>query len=187
MDCSTPGFPVHHQLSVIQNMGFGGWHIPSSAQEHWSSESHVTVLHREEWRVYMLKSEEAQKCLCNIGESLQPHWEAHSFHLIVVWSLSHAWPFVTPWTAARQASLSSTISRSLLKLMSLEWVMSSNHLLLCRPLLLSSIFPSIRVISNALSLHIRWPKYWSFSISPSNESSGLTSFRVDWFDLLAVQ
>ena len=97
---------------------------------------------------------------------------------------------MTPWTAAHQASLSITNSRSLLKLMSIELVMPSNHLILCRPLLLlSSIFPSIRVFSIESALHIRWPKYWSFSfsISPSNEYSGLISFRIDWLDLLAVQ
>ena len=97
--------------------------------------------------------------------------------------------FVTPWTVALQASLSITISRSLLKLMSIESVMPSNSIILCYPLLLPSIFPSIRVFSNESVLHIRWPKYWSFSfsISPSNESSGLISFRMDWLDLLAVQ
>ena len=97
---------------------------------------------------------------------------------------------VTPWTAARQASLSITNSWSLLKLMSIELVMPSNHLILCHPLLLlPSVFPSIRVFSNESVLHIRWPKYWSFSfsISPSNEYSGLISFRIGWFDLLAVQ
>ena len=97
---------------------------------------------------------------------------------------------VTPWTAACQASLSITNSRSLLKLMSIEWVMPSNHLILCSPLLLlPSIFPSIRVFSNESALRIRWPKYWSFifNISPSNEDSGLISFRMDWLDLLAVQ
>ena len=98
--------------------------------------------------------------------------------------------FATPWTAACQASLSITHSQSLLKLMSIELVMPSNHLILCHPiLLLPSIFPSIRVFSNESVLHIRWPKDWSFifSISPSNEYSGLISFRIDWFDLLAVQ
>ena len=93
-----------------------------------------------------------------------------------------------PWTAARQASLSITNSWSLLKLMSIELVMPSNHLILGHPLLLPpSIFPSIRVFPNESILHIWWPKYWSFSISPSNEYSGLISFRIDWFDLLAVQ
>ena len=97
---------------------------------------------------------------------------------------------MTPWTAAHQASLSFTNSRSLLKLSSVESVMPYNHLILCRPLLLlPSIFHSISVFSNESVLHIRWPKYWSFSfsISPSNEYSGLISFRIDWLDLLAVQ
>ena len=108
----------------------------------------------------------------------------------VVQSLSHVQLFVTPWTAACQASLSITNSQSLLKLMSIELMMPTKHLILCRPLLfLSSIFPSIRVLSNELALPIKWPKYWSFSfgISPPSEYSGLISFRVDWFDLLAVQ
>ena len=98
--------------------------------------------------------------------------------------------FATPWIAACQASLSITNSWSLLKLMSIKSVMPSNHLIFCCPLLLlPSIFPSIRVFSNESVLHIRWPKYWSFSfnISPSNEYSGLISLRIDWFDLLAVQ
>ena len=97
---------------------------------------------------------------------------------------------MTPWTAACQASLSITNSWSLLRLMSIESVMPSNHLILCHPLLfLPSIFPSIRVFSSESALHIRWPMYWSFSfnISPSNEHSGLISFRMDWLDLLAVQ
>ena len=107
----------------------------------------------------------------------------------VVQSLSCVLLFAAPWTAACQASLS-FISWSLLKLMSIDWVMPSNHLILCHPLpLLPSIFPSIRVFSNESVLHIRWPNYWSFSFSnsPSNEYSGLISFRIDWFDLLAVQ
>ena len=96
---------------------------------------------------------------------------------------------MTPWTAARQASLSITNSWSLLKLMSIESVIPSNLLVLCHHLLLPSIFPSLRVFSNESALHIRWPKYWSynFSISPSNEYSGLIFFRIDRFDLLAVQ
>ena len=104
--------------------------------------------------------------------------------------LSRVQLFVTPWTAARQASLSITNSRSLLKLMFITLVMPSNHLVLCPPLfLLPSIFPSIRVFSNESVLHIRWPKYWSFRfiINPSNEHTGLISFRMDWLDLLAVQ
>ena len=107
-----------------------------------------------------------------------------------VQSLSHVWLFATPWIAARQASLPITNSRNLLKHMSIEWVMPSSHLFLCRPLLLlSPIRPSIRVFSNESTLHMRWPKYWSFSfnISPSNEHPGLISFRMDWLDLLVVQ
>ena len=107
-----------------------------------------------------------------------------------VQSLSLDRLFVTPWTAACQASLSFTISQSLFKLMSMELVMPSNHLVLCHPLLLlPSVFPSIRVFSSESVLPIRWPKYWSFSfsINPFNEYSGLISFRMDWLDLLAVQ
>ena len=108
--------------------------------------------------------------------------------VVVVQSLSHVRLFVTPWSAAFQASLSFTIFQSLLKLTSIESVMPSNHLILCYPLLLlPSILPSIRVFSNESALHVRWPKYWSFSINPSKEYSGLISFRMDWFDIFAVQ
>ena len=104
-----------------------------------------------------------------------------------VQSLSHVLLFAAPWTAAHQVSLSITSSRRVLKFLSIESVMPSNHLILCRPLLLlPSIFPSIRVFSNESVLYIRWPNYWNFSISPSNEYSGLISFRMDWWDLLAV-
>ena len=109
---------------------------------------------------------------------------------VVVQSLSHVRLFATPWIVAHQAFLSFTISQSLLKLMSIESVMPSNHQILCHPLLLlPSIFPSIGVLSSKSALPIRWPKYWSFtlSISPSNEYSGLISLRIDSFDLLAVQ
>ena len=101
--------------------------------------------------------------------------------------LSHVRLFVTPWTTACQVPLSITNSRGLLKLMSIESVMPSNYFILCRPFPLPSIFPSIRVFSNESVLQLRWPKYWSFSISPSNEFSGLISFRNDWFDVFAVQ
>ena len=107
-----------------------------------------------------------------------------------VQSLSRVWLFATPWIAARQASLSITNSRSSLKLMSIESVMPSSHLILCHPLLLlPPIPPRIRVFSSESALRMRWPKYWSFnfSISPSNERPGLISFRMDWLDLLAVQ
>ena len=116
-----------------------------------------------------------------------PNWNIRSQP---VQSLSHVQLFVIPWTAAQWASLSITNSQNLLKFMSLESVRPSNHFILCHPLLLPpSIFPSIKVFSNELVLSIRWPKYWnfSFSISPSNEYSGLISFTMDWFDLLAVQ
>ena len=133
------------------------------------------------------------------GQNLLQHSEVNYTHthththmhtamnMLVVQSLSYVRLFATPWTAARQASLSITNCWSLLELM---LVTPCNHLILCRPLLLSpSIFPSIRVFSNESVLHIRWSEYWSFSfsISPSNEYSGLISFRMHWFDLLAVQ
>ena len=115
----------------------------------------------------------------------------HSYpNIVVVQSLSCVQLFTTPWAAACQASLSITNSWSLLRFMPIESIMPSNHLILCRPLLLlPSIFPIFRVFSNKSVLCIRWPKYWSFSLSlsPSNEYSGLISFRIDWFDLLAVQ
>ena len=119
------------------------------------------------------------------SQRVEYDWEANTYCSLVQ-SLIHVRLFATPWTAAHQASLAITNSWSLLKLMSIELVMSFNHLILCRPLLLlPSIFPSIRVFSNESILHIRWPKYWSFnfSISPSNEYSGLTSCRIEWFDL----
>ena len=103
--------------------------------------------------------------------------------------LSHILLFVAPWAAAHQAFLSFTIFQSLLKLVSVKLVMPSNHHILCRSLLLTSVFPSIRVFTSESAPHIRWPEYWrfSFSVSPSNEYSGLISFRIDWLDLLAVQ
>ena len=122
-------------------------------------------------------------------------WVSQVFSLLIrktkhspVQLLSHVQLFASPWTAACQASLSFTISWSLLKLMSIESVMPSNHLIFCCPLLLLlSVFPSIKVFSTESVLRIRWPKYWSFNISPSNEHSGLISFRMDWLDLLSVQ
>ena len=129
-----------------------------------------------------------------IWAPIKDHMKRYSTPLLIqfssVQSLSRVQLFATPWTAARPASLSITNSQSLLKLISIKSVMPSKHLILCRPLLLSpSIFPSIRVFSNESALRIRWPKYWSFSfnISPSNEHSGMISFRMDWLDLLAVQ
>ena len=131
---------------------------------------------------------------------LLPSWTALSFYFcyihgcvyciteVVVQLLSCVWLLVIPWTAAHQTSLFFTISQSLSKFMSIESVMPSNLLILYHPLLLlPAIFPSIRVFSNDSALHIRWPKYWSFNISPSNEYSGLIYFSIDWFDLLAAQ
>ena len=119
----------------------------------------------------------------------QTRW-TFTFAFSSVQSFSHVWLFATPWTTAHQASLSIANSRTPPKPMSIELVMPSNHLILCHPLLLlPSIFPSIRVFSNKPALHIRWPKYWSFSfsITPSSEHPGLISFRMDWLDPLAVQ
>ena len=134
-----------------------------------------------------------QKSVSRLWNFYQTH--SHNLHFKItgfnsVQSLSCVQLLATPWTAAHQASLSITISWSLLKPMSIELVMPSNHLILCRPLLLlPAIFPSIRVFSNESALHIRWPKYWrlSFNISPSSEHQGLISFRMDWLKLLAVQ
>ena len=140
---------------------------------------------------WVLKSE--GRSVSQIEETVEETGDIQSLSSVQFSSLqllSHVRLFATPWTAACQASLSITNSRSLPKLMSIESVMPSSHLILCHPLhLLPSIFPSIRVFSNESALHIRWPKYWSFSfnISPSNEYPGLISFRMDWFDLLAVQ
>ena len=129
------------------------------------------------------------ECSHEIKKTLAPGkkklWQT-SVQFSSVQSLSHVWLFVTPWTAAHQASLFIINYRSLLKFMSVELVIRSNHLILCYPLLLlPSIFPCIRVFYSESVLRIRWPKYWSFSfsISPSNENSGLISFRIDWFDL----
>ena len=118
-------------------------------------------------------------------------WTRHelaSKDTAIVQTLSRVWLFATPWAAAHQGSLSFTISQSLLKLMSIESVIPSNHLILCRPLLLlPSVFPSIRIFSNELAYFIRWPRYWNFNISPSNKYSEFISFSIDWFDLLADQ
>ena len=127
-------------------------------------------------RIYYLVSPLSERFPWCAGDA---HW------LVVVQSISHVHLFVTPWTAECQASLSFIISRSLLRLMSIESVMPSNHLIVCHSLLLPSVFPSIRVFSSESALHNRWPEYWSFSfsISPSSEYSALISFRIDWFDL----
>ena len=141
-------------------------------------------------RVWSIYPDYRKNRLLNVM-NLTHYWKSFGkFQFSSVQSLSCVWLFSTPWTAAHQASLSITNCRSLPKPMSAESVMRSNHLILCCPFLLSpSIFSSIRVFSNESALRIRWTKYWSFSfkISPSNEYSGLISFRMDWLDLLAVQ
>ena len=149
----------------------------------WNPHSLKFSLSFMEWRRdYVIKDAMKRKCIKYISIYI---WRAFS----LVQSLSRVQLFVTPWTAALQSSLSITNSQSLLKLMSMDSVMPSNHLILCCLLLLPSLFPIIRVFSHESVLCIRWPKYWSFSfsINPSNVYSGLISFRMDWLDLLAVQ
>ena len=144
----------------------------------------TSLFNRRKYRLFLWRCETRKRKTFWKGK---PHW-GHAISSVQL--LSCVWFFATPWTAARQASLSLTISWSLLKLMSIESVMPSNYLILCCPLLLlPSIFPSFRVFSNESVFCIRWPKYWSFSfnISPSNELPGLISFRMDWLDLLAAK
>ena len=142
--------------------------------------------------MFLLSHPQKKKMLaqCNTFFSLCFFQVFHRFQFSLVQLLSHVWLFETPWTAALKASVSITNSWNLLKLISFESMMPYNHLILCHPLLLlPSVFPSISVFLNESVLHIKWPKYWSFSfnISPSNEHSELISFRMDWLDLLAVQ
>ena len=170
MDCSPPGSSVHGilQAKILE------WVTISFSRGSSHSKDRTCI-----------------SCICRLILYCWDTREAPSwFQFSSVQSLSHVWLFVTPWTAACQASLSITNSRSLLRLISIESVMTSNHLFLCCPLLLlPSILPRIRVFSNESALLIRWPKFWSFSftISPSNEYAGLISFGMDWLDLLAVQ
>ena len=160
----------------------------------WICKSKLGNKDQRELYVSIFKSQESSKVVCgwkgirwSRNENEATKKLSPAVWWLVVQSLSCVQHFATQWTTACQASLSFTISQSLLKLMSIETVMPSNHLILCRPLLPLSIFPSIRVFSNESALYIRWSKYWSFSISPSNEYSGLISIRIHWFDLLAVQ
>ena len=167
----SEGFPYG---SVVKNL--------SAMQETWVQSLGWEDPWRREW----------QPCQYSGMENSMDRgvWQAIVHLFSAVQSLCCVWLFVTPWTAASQASLFITNSQSLLKLMSIELVMPSNRLILCYPLLLlPAILPSIRVFSSESVLHIRWPKYWSFSfsISPFNDDSGLISFRIDWFNLLAVQ
>ena len=159
----SPGFTSRRPVNWLAE-----W--PQERHSIWASASSSVIL--DGW------------CLSHLLELLWPPWDTS-----VQW-LSHVWLFAAPWTAAHQASLSITNAQTLLKLMSLELVIPSSHLILCCPLfLLPSIFPRIRVFSNESVLCIRWPKYWSFTFnsSPSSEHSGLISFRMGWLDLLAVQ
>ena len=181
MDYSTPGFPVHHQLSK---------HAAAAAAK--SLESCLTLCDS-------IDRSPPGSSVPGILQARTLEWVAISFSNAWKWKvkvklLSRVWLFKTSWTAAYQAPPSMGFSRqesqSILKLISIELVMISNHLIVYPPLLLlPSVFPSIRVFSNESTLHMRWPKYWSFSfsISPSNEYSRIISFRMDWFDLLAVQ
>ena len=151
----------------------------------WQELSHWETADLSQWETTILRTLNSSNVYCSPPNFL-PHPTPFFFG---VQPLSLVQLFSIPWTAAHQASLSFTISRNLFKSRSIESMMLSNHLILCHPLLLLSIFPSIRVFSNELTLHFRWPKYWSFSFSmrPSNEYSGLISFRIDWFDFLTIQ
>ena len=167
------GHGNHSSILALKNpMDRGSWEGVGEVQQSIELQSHI-----------QLKWFSMQACVQLLSI---PLWKAGE----VVQSLSHVWLFVPSWTAAHQASLSSTISWSLLKFMSIDSVMLSNHLIICCPLLLLPwIFPSIRIFSKELAHHIRWPKCWSlhFSISTSNEYSELLSFRIDWFDHFTVQ
>jgi len=162
-------YPIRLHCSGISQIRILKWvAISLSAVSTWpDDQTHVSFIGR--WILYHWATREAYICISSVQ------------------SLSCVWLFVTTWTAVHLTSLSITNSRNLLKLMSIESVMPSNHLILCCLLLLPSIIPIIRVFSNESVLLIRWPKYWSFSFSLSNEYSELISFRMDWLDLLAVQ
>ena len=145
--------------------------------------------HQQKDKNHMITSKIQKQHLTKVNiHDKNSHESGYRQVIVIVQLPSRVWLSVTPWTAAHQVSLSFTISLSLLKLMSIESVMPPNHLILCHPLLLlPSIFPSIRVFSSESALCVMWPKYWSFSISSSNEHSGLITFRMDWFDILTVQ
>ena len=171
--------PGKHKVVVLNHPQLCEVKVAQSCLTLWDTMDYTVQARILEWVAFPFSRD-----LPDLG--IEPRSPAFSS----VQSLSRVWLFATPWTPARHASLSITNSWTLPKLMSIESVMPSNHLILCRPLLLlHSIFPRIRLFTNESALHIRWPKYWSFSfnISPSNGHPGLISFRMDWLDLLAVQ
>ena len=183
-------FSIHLWLKTLNKAAIGEIYL-SIIKARCDKPTMTIVLNGEKLEAFPLSSGTRQQCpvssllFTTVLEVLNRVSQFSSVQL-----LSRVWLFVTPWTAAHQASLSITNFRSLLKLMSIESLMSSDPLTLCRPLLLlPSIFSSIRVFSNESTLRMRWPKYWSFSfsISPSSEHPGLTSFRMDWLGVLAVQ
>ena len=185
MDCSTPGLPVHRQHPEFTQTHVH-WVSDAIQLPHPLSSPSPPNFNLSQHEGLFKSASSSQK----VAKVLEFQLQHQSFQRIIsVSSVSQSCPTVTPWTTAHQASLFFTDSQSLPKLISIELVMPPNYLILCCPLLLPSIFPSIWVFSSELALHIRWPKYWSFSfsISPSNEYSGLISFRMDWLDLLAVQ
>ena len=184
MDCSIPGFPVLHYLPEIAQTHVHGVDDTIQTSHPLFPPSPPAFIFPS---IRIFSNDVYVWVLFCLPETIITLLTGHQIRSDQ--SLSCVLFSTYPWTAAFQASLSFTISQSLLKLMSVELVMPSNHLILCHPLLfLPSIFASIRIFSNESVLHIRWPKNWSFSfnISPSNEYSGLISFRIDWLDLLAV-
>ena len=189
MDCSPPGSSIHRilQAAILEWVVISFSREPSRPR----NRTQVSLIAGRRFNLWAKREAWKDDNFLQIDLSNSSKKPSRYFVIVVfvVQSLSHVWLFVTPWTAAHQASLSFTVSQSLLKLMSIESVMPSNHLILCRPLLLlPSISPSITVFFSESALRIRWPKYWSFNlnISPSNEYSGLISFRIDGFDLLVL-
>ena len=170
-----------HQVEVYQNLNIKNWKRSEKVGTARVGNSFSRHLKTRQRRGLRLCPEDQVRTL---GEQVSMGCVQRRI-VIAVQSLSHVRLFATPWTAVCQASLSFTISWSLLKFMSIESMMPSNHLILCHPLFLPSIFPSIKDFSNESALCIRWPKYWTFSFRPSNEYSGLISFRTNWLVLLA--
>ena len=181
-NCSVPGIPLCYLMQSSHPQGEAHYYAHRLHQALWAYISAWLLLGVWLWTGHCASL--LFHFFCALGRIT-----FSSVQFSSIQSLSHVRLFVTSWGAARQASLSNTNSWHPPKQMSIESVTPSNHLILCRPLLMPSIFPSIRVFSNESTLHMRWPKYWScsFSISPSNEYSGLISFRMGWVDLLAVQ